>query len=91
MTDIFKFTGRKDRKQFLKVKKDLKDLSREGLDLPSGTKIFHGPRISDYIVRVKLSWIKITYNDSPLSVTYLDNFKVNFSDIDLSPPTEASS
>ena len=36
---IVKFTCRKDCKQILKVKIDLRDLNRENLDLPRGTKI----------------------------------------------------
>ena len=37
---IVKFTRRKDCKQVLQVKKDLKDLTADDLDLPRGTKIF---------------------------------------------------
>ena len=36
---IVKFTRRKDCKQILKVKKDLRNLDMEDLDLPKGTKI----------------------------------------------------
>ena len=35
-----KFTRRKDCKQILKVKKDLRDLNMDDLDLPRGTKIY---------------------------------------------------
>ena len=37
---IVKFTRRKDCKQVLQVKKELKDLNADDLDLPRGTKIF---------------------------------------------------
>ena len=37
---IVKFTRRKDGKQIFQVKKDLRDLSMEDLDLLRGTKIF---------------------------------------------------
>ena len=37
---IVKFTRRKDCKQVFQVKKDLKDLTADDLDLPRGTKIF---------------------------------------------------
>ena len=34
--------------------------------------------------------IKVTENSSPITITRLDDFKIHFPDIDLSPPTEAS-
>ena len=37
---IIKFARRKDCKQFLQVKKDLKHLNMDDMDLPRGTKIF---------------------------------------------------
>ena len=37
---IVKFTHQKDCKQILKVKKDLKDLNMDSLDLPRGTKMY---------------------------------------------------
>ena len=61
---IVKFTGRKDCKQVLQVKKDLKDLTADDLDLPKGTKIFvnqslcpiiafYGRKLNAYKVWVK--------------------------------------
>ena len=40
ITVIVKFTGRKDCKQILKVKKDLRNLDIEDLDLRRGTKVY---------------------------------------------------
>ena len=37
---IIKFSGRKDCKQVIQAKKELKDLNTDDLDLPRGTKIF---------------------------------------------------
>ena len=34
--------------------------------------------------------IKVTENSSPITIMHLDNFKIHFPDIDLSPPTDAS-
>ena len=34
--------------------------------------------------------IKVTENSSPITTTHLDDFKIHFPDIDLSPPTDAS-
>ena len=34
--------------------------------------------------------IKVTENRSPITTTHLDDFKIHFPDIDLSPPTDAS-
>ena len=66
---IVKFTRRKDFKQVLQARKDLKDLNTDDLDfLPRGTKIlkgtkskayahiivFYGLKVSDYIVWVSL-------------------------------------
>ena len=59
------FSHRKNFKQVLQVKKDLKDLITNGLDLPRGTKIFvikayahiilfYCLKLSDYIVWVSL-------------------------------------
>ena len=45
---IVKFTRRKDCKQVLQVKKDLKDLTADDLDLPRGTKIIVNQRLCPY-------------------------------------------
>ena len=45
---IVKFTRRKDWKQVLQVKKDLKDLTADDLDLPRGTKIFVNQSLCPY-------------------------------------------
>ena len=45
---IVKFTRRKDCKQVLQVKKDLKDLTADDLDLPRGTKIFVNQSLCPY-------------------------------------------
>ena len=107
---IVKFTCRKDCKQILKVKKDLRNLDMDDLDLPSGTKIYISQRLCLYY---RILWskakrlqnigsidnfyissgtikIKVTENSSPITITRLDDFKIHFSDIDLSPPTDAS-
>ena len=34
--------------------------------------------------------INVTENSSPITIMHLDNFKIHFPDIDLSPPTDAS-
>ena len=61
---IVTFSRREDCKQVLQVKKDLKDLNKDDLDLPRGTKIFvnqslcpyiivcYGLKVSDYVVWV---------------------------------------
>ena len=33
--------------------------------------------------------IKVIENNRPITITHLDDFKIHFSDIDLSPPTDA--
>ena len=45
---IVKFTRRKDCKQVFQVKKDLKDLTVDDLDLPRGTKIFVNQSLCPY-------------------------------------------
>ena len=45
---IVKFTCRKDCKQVFQVKKDLKDLTVDDLDLPRGTKIFVNQSLCPY-------------------------------------------
>ena len=45
---IVKFTRRKDCKQILKVKKDLRNLDMEDLDLPRGTKIYINQSLCPY-------------------------------------------
>ena len=45
---IVKFTRRKDCKQVFQVKKDLKDLTADDLDLPRGTKIFVNQSLCPY-------------------------------------------
>ena len=107
---IVKFTRRKDCKQILKVKKDLRNLDMEDLDLPRGTKIYIKQNLCPYY---RILWsktkrlqniglidnfyissgtikIKVTEKSSPITITHLDDFKIHFPDIDLSPPTDAS-
>ena len=45
---IVKFTRRKNCKQILKVKKDLRHLNMEDLDLPRGTKIYINRSLCPY-------------------------------------------
>ena len=45
---IVNFTRRKDCKQILKVKKDLRNLDMEDLDLPRGTKIYINQSLCPY-------------------------------------------
>ena len=45
---IIKFSRRKDSKQVLQTKKDLKDLNTDDLDLPSDTKIFVNQSLCPY-------------------------------------------
>ena len=52
---IVKFTRRKDCKQVLQVKKDLKDLTADDLDLPQGTKIFVNQSLCPYY---RILWSK---------------------------------
>ena len=52
---IVKFTRRKDCKQVLQVKKDLKDLIADDLDLPRGTKIFVNQSLCPYY---RILWSK---------------------------------
>ena len=107
---IVKFTRRKDCKQILKVKKDLRNLDMEDLDLPRGTKIYINQSLCSYYrilwskvkrlqnigsidnfyISIGTIKIKVTENSSPITITHLDDFKIHFPDIDLSPPTDAS-
>ena len=107
---IVKFTRRKDCKQILRVKKDLRDLNMYDLDLPWGTKLHINQSLCPYY---RILWlkakklhnigsinhfyissgtikIKVTENSRPITITHLDDFKIHFPDIDLSPPTDAS-
>ena len=52
---IVKFTRRKDCKQVFQVKKDLKDLTADDLDLPQGTKIFVNQSLCPYY---RILWSK---------------------------------
>ena len=106
---IVKFTRRKYCKQILEVKKDLRNLDMEDLDLPRGTKIYINQSLCPYY---RILWskakrlqnigsidnfyissgtikIKVTENSSPITITHLDDFKIHFPDIDLSPPADA--
>ena len=47
---IVTFSRREDCKQVLQVKKDLKDLNKDDLDLPRGTKIFVNQSLCPYII-----------------------------------------
>ena len=49
------FTRRKDCKQVLQVKTELKDLSADDLDLPQGTKIFVNQSLCSYY---RILWSK---------------------------------
>ena len=107
---IVKFTRRKDCKQILKVKKDLRNLDMKDLDLPTGTKIYMNQSLCPYY---RILWskakrlqnidsidnfyissgtikIQVTENSSPITITHMDDFKIYFPDIDMSPPTDAS-
>ena len=64
-TVIVKFTCRKDSKQILRVKKDLRDLNMDYLDLPRGTKLyihqslclfigFYGRKLENYKILAQL-------------------------------------
>ena len=48
ITVIVKFTGRKDCKQILKVKKDLRNLDMGDIDLPRGTTIYINQSLCPY-------------------------------------------
>ena len=52
---IIKFTCRKDCKQIFKVKKDLRDLNIDDLDLPRGTKIHINQILCPYF---RILWSK---------------------------------
>ena len=52
---IVKFTRKKVCKQVLQVKKDLKDLTADDLDLPEGTKIFVNQSLCPYY---RILWSK---------------------------------
>ena len=56
MTVIVKFTRRKDCKQIFKVKKDLRNLDMEDLDLPRGTKIYINQSLCSYY---RILWSKV--------------------------------
>ena len=94
----------------LKVKKNLRNLDMEDLNLSRGTKIYINQSLSPFY---RISWskvkrlqnigsvdnfhfssgtikFKVSENSSPITNTHLDDFKIHFSDIDLSPPTDAS-
>ena len=107
---IVKFIRRKGCKQIVKVKKALRDLIMDNLDLPIGRKIYINQSLCPYY---RIFWskarrlknidsidnfyissgtikIRVTENSSPITITHLDDFKVHFPEIDLSPPTDAS-
>ena len=107
---IVKFICQKDCKQIFKVKKALRDLIMDDLDLPIGRKIYINQSLCPYY-RILLSKarslqnigsinnfyissgtikIKVTENSSPITITHLDDFKIRFPKIDLSPPTDVS-
>ena len=106
---IVKFIRRKDGKQILKVKKGLRDLKMDDLDLPRGTKIYINQCLCPYyrilwskairlqnigsIDNVYISSgtikIKVTENSSLITIMHLDDLKVHFREIDLSPLTDA--
>ena len=102
---IVNFTRGKDCKQILKVKKDLRNLDTEDLDLPRSANIYIKQNVCPYY---QILWskakrlknigsidnfyissgtikIKVTENSSPKTITHLDDFKIHFPDIDLSP------
>ena len=106
---IGKFSRRKNCKQIFKIKKDLRDLNMDDLDLPRNTKIYINQSLCPYY---RILWskakrlqnivsvdnfcissgairIKVTENSTPITITYLDDFKIHFPNIDLSPQTDA--
>ena len=94
----------------LKVKKDVRDLNKDDLDLPRGTRIYvnqslcpfyrilwskakrlqNTGSIDNFYISSGTIKIKVTENSSPITITHLDDFQIDFPDIDLSAPTDAS-
>ena len=100
---IVKFTRTKDCKQVPQVKKGLKDLTADDLDLPRGTKIFVNQslwsktkrlqsmgKINSFFISGGTVKIKIDENSKPLAITHLDDLAINFPGVDLSPSPKAS-
>ena len=106
-TVIVKFSRRKDcQQQVLAVKKNLRKMKMEDVDLLGQNKLFINKNLCPYY---KVLWskskklhslgkinsffilgdtikIKVSKNSLTLSITYLDDFRKYFPDIDLSPP-----
>ena len=68
---IVKFTCRKDCKQILKVKKDLRNLDMEDLDLPRGTKIYINQSLCPYY---RILWSKAKRLQN---IGSIDNFYIS--------------
>ena len=99
-----KFTRWKNCKQIFKIKKDLRDLNMDDLDLPGDTKIYINQSLCPYY-RILWSKAKRLQNIESIDNFYIssesikikftensspDDFKIHFPDIDLSAPTDAS-
>ena len=68
---IVKFTCRKDCKQILKVKKDLRNLDMEDLDLSRGTKIYINQSLCPYY---RILWLKAKRLQN---IGSIDNFYIS--------------
>ena len=68
---IVKFTCRKDCKQILKVKKDLRNLDMEDLDLPRGTKIYINQSLCPYY------WVLLSKPKRLQNIGSIDNFYIS--------------
>ena len=85
---IAKFTRRKDCKEILKVKKDLRVLNMDDLYLPRGKKnriLWLKPKKLQNIGSINNFYIP----SRPITIKHLIDFKIYFPDIDLSPPIDA--
>ena len=72
---IVKFARRKDCKQILKVKKDLRDLNMENLDLPRGTKIYINQSLRPYY-RIWWSKAKKLQNIGSINNFYISSVTI---------------
>ena len=79
---IVQFTRRKDCKEILKVKKDLKDLNMDDLDLPRVKKIYINQSLCPYY-QILWSKVKKIQNISSINIFYISNgtIKIKVSEI----------
>ena len=94
-TVIVKFSQRKGCQQVWDVKRDLRKIKMEDIDLPGQNKLFiwakskklHSlGKIHSFFISGDTIKIRVSENSSPLSLTHVEDFGKYFPDVDLSQP-----